>query len=143
MKILPEKPTVYFDIDDTLILWRKEMVPDKWKPYGILFGKNKDIKGWPHQKHIELLKQFKARDHNVIIWSSGGSNWAAHVIDVLGLTDYVDFITPKPHWFVDDLLGKDILLNYQRIYLNPFKNRKKIKIQEKEIFNAFFGTKMD
>lgn len=92
-----------FDIDDTLIVWGKDHnKPGKGKiafkdPYTpITFYLR------PHHVHIRLLKQFKGRGFEVIVWSKQGDRWANEVITKLGLKDYVDHIFSKPEKYVDD-----------------------------------------
>ena len=104
MRILDTDQVVCFDVDDTLILYDK---PDSYADSdAISIGK---LRVWPHRKHIETLRQFKARGQNVVVWSAGGKDWAAEVVYKLMLGDYVDLIMCKPKWYFDDLPAKEWL----------------------------------
>lgn len=98
---LKDRPTVFIDVDDTLIMWK---YPEHWDDT-IKISTYGDVsyEVAPHRGHIEVIKQFKARGHNVVIWSAGGSNWAKAVVDALKLNRYVNAIMPKPFWYYDDL----------------------------------------
>ena len=92
---------VTFDVDETLVMWSW---PQKYDGLSITFNNfGYAAQLLPHDKHIELLKQFKARGHYVIVWSQGGYQWAREVVKVLGIEKYVDLVMTKPKWIVDDL----------------------------------------
>lgn len=104
---LSDKPTVFFDVDSTLVFTQSETPVDPTE-FGVqnyivvnegLYKRVFTV----HDAHVECIKDFKARGHNVVVWSAGGADWAAVVIDSLGLQDYVDMITCKPDWYFDDL----------------------------------------
>lgn len=104
-----------FDVDDTLVLERPgvdlhENAITLTNPYSdsVLFR-------LPHVRHIELLKQQKARGRFVVVWSGGGVKWARHVVEKLGLLPYVDLILTKPIGYVDDQHSSEWLNN--KIYL--------------------------
>lgn len=93
---LEDKPTVYYDVDDTLVLWGTvdncvKIVDGEWTHYLA-----------PHEKHIEILKK-DSKNCNVIVWSQAGSDWAEAVITALNLEEYVNAVVPKPIRFYDDL----------------------------------------
>jgi len=77
----------------------------------------------PHREHIKLVKQFKARGFNVVVWSQGGSAWSERVVKALDLQDYVDVVTGKPNWFIDDLPSNCFLPEVNRIWREnkPYK----------------------
>jgi FMN phosphatase YigB (HAD superfamily) len=131
MIVLPEKPTVFCDVDETLVIWNESHVPkDQLEYFHLLKGE----KFWIHMIHRKLLKEFKARGHNVVVWSAGGSDWAKLIVEKIHLTNVVDLVVSKPDWFIDDLSGKDILLNSQRIYFDMGHVPKKIKTNNKSPF---------
>lgn len=108
-----------FDVDDTLVIWDwKELDPE-----GIKLIKVEDPEGkcfqlvMPHDRHIELMKQFKARGHTVVVWSQGGWSWAESVVKALGVEHAVDIIMDKPNWYVDDLPSSAFMGS--PIYLDP------------------------
>jgi len=120
-----DKPIVYCDVDDTLVLWTQEHVPDD--EIGTNLVLIQDASGpvgvWPHKKHIEMLRHFNARGHTVAVWSQGGSDWAEAVVKALHLEDIVDIILPKPYWFIDDIPSNVFMTESQRIWIDPKTQR--------------------
>lgn len=105
---LPDKNTVFFDVDGTLVLWETDCTPELLEAEGIHFDRQVQkniIKEMmvPHRVHIELLKEFKQKGKVVVVWSQGGSDWAETVVKTLGLEEFVDLVVSKPHWWVDDV----------------------------------------
>jgi FMN phosphatase YigB (HAD superfamily) len=89
MYVVRSSRIVFFDIDDTLVIW-------DWKPInpdgvGLVSINNPDGACselvMPHNRHIQLLRQFKARGHTVVVWSQGGHAWAESVCKTLGIDD--------------------------------------------------------
>lgn len=119
MKTIRATRLVTFDVDDTLVLWDwRKHSPDG---IGLIDIKSPNagttISVLPHYRHIELLKQFKARGHTVIVWSQGGHEWVEKVVMALGLEAYVDYAMDKPNWYVDDLDSS--MWMKQPVYLDP------------------------
>lgn len=101
MRVTENDNVVCFDVDDTLVMWSW---PEEFNSQVVTFNNfGFPANLVPHQKHIELLKQFKARGHYVIVWSQGGWEWAQEVVRLLGLEGFVDEVKTKPKWIVDDL----------------------------------------
>lgn len=113
---LPDKPTVYVDCDDTLVMWnptQEQLEKDGIDfecpgSFTIIDGEMLETPAWmerlvPHKKHIEQIKKHKMRGHLVVVWSAGGASWAASVAKTLGLENYVDLTISKPNWVYDDL----------------------------------------
>ena len=116
MFVLPCKQTTYFDVDDTLIMWKASS--EQLDAYGVTIvqpistvfnedGEEVEIGGWtqrvlPHRKHIEQLKKHKLRGHTIIVWSQGGYDWAAAAVKALELENFVDLAISKPIWIYDD-----------------------------------------
>jgi predicted HAD superfamily phosphohydrolase YqeG len=107
--------TFHFDVDNTLIIWNLSLVNNETLGEPIEFGY--EIYGYPHLKHIELLKQAKAQGHFVVVWSAGGAKHAKNICDLLKITHMVDAIIPKPRWVCDDLEASDIIPEKDRFYL--------------------------
>lgn len=122
MIVVPTHNAVFFDIDDTLVLWNPS--EEKAKKYGIeiecpggLFpvdGELKPSPSWkavivPHKKHIDQLIKHKMRGHPVVVWSAGGWDWAEAAVKALGIEQYVDLVISKPRWAYDDLPADRIL----------------------------------
>lgn len=105
MIILSDKPTVYFDVDSTLVFSYHELEKQVDRKQ-LSKMKVVSIDGRPfipHEEHVETIRDFKARGHNVVVWSAGGAAWAATVVFKLGLDEVVDLCINKPDWYFDDL----------------------------------------
>ena len=99
MPLVFYKPTVFFDVDDTLVMW-DESLP----------GDNVAIEIDGHLNHmvinkgnVEELKRHGARGIDVIVWYKGGYDWAQSVVRALKLEKYVAAIMTKPFCYYDDL----------------------------------------
>ena len=126
MIVIPGNTIVYFDVDDTLVMW--DPPKDKLEAEGIdvicpaglicVDGNLEQAPGFkakllPHKKHIEKLKKHKMRGHTVVVWSAGGYDWAEAAIKVLQLEKYVDVVISKPKWAYDDMPPERILPTIQ------------------------------
>lgn len=124
MQIIKSTRLVMFDVDDTLVIWDWRSVDSEGKGLVTI----KDPNGGcaeavlPHYRHIELMRQFKARGHTVVVWSQGGHEWAAEVCKVLGIENIVDLVMDKPNWYVDDLHANAWMK--APIYLDPLDPKK-------------------
>lgn len=127
MKTIRATRSVFFDVDDTLVLW-------DWRQYspegiGLIDIKSPNagttISVLPHYRHIELMKQFKVRGHTVVVWSQGGHEWAEAVVLALGLEDVVDLVMDKPNWYVDDLHANAWMK--APIFLDPTDEKKDVR----------------
>jgi FMN phosphatase YigB (HAD superfamily) len=109
--VIDTESTIFFDVDDTLVMWGKEENRIEVKePY---YGEPTFVT--PHKGHIKILKDRKARGSFIVVWSAGGYRWAAAVIKALKLEEYVDLVMTKPHAYVDDKQPNEIM--GERIYL--------------------------
>lgn len=99
--ILETDNLVFFDVDETLILWVDPKTPgaqfvnDPYMPGELVFFV-------PHISHINLLKRTYHQDSAIVVWSYGGVRWATTIVEKLGLTDFVSLILRKPQIYVDD-----------------------------------------
>lgn len=116
MKQIKNENVLVVDVDDTLILHRpkhqaaklyevKDPVTDQ---YILLEG---------HVPHIRLIREEAIRGKFIIVWSKGGHEWAARVVEALYLTDYVDLCMTKPVAYIDDKPVAEWLQD--RIYIPP------------------------
>lgn len=133
MKVINSTRIVYCDTDETLILW-------EWKDYTEDISKlvaitdpdsGVSVYGLPHQRHIALLEQFKARGHTVVVWSQGGAEWAERAVKVLCIEHLVDIVISKPSWYIDDLHAHAFMEN--PIYLdpmNPLKDKRGWEVED-------------
>lgn len=124
----PDKNTVFFDVDDTLVLWNP---PSSEEEKCITITTEAGYKVWclPHFKHIEAIKEHKARGHFVVVWSQGGADWAEKVVDALELRNLVDVVICKPSWFYDDLPANVFMPESIRYWRDPNKTTKVIQPQ--------------
>lgn len=107
-------PTVFFDIDDTLVMWDEN-----------LKGDTVCIEVDGHLNHmvinkgnLEELKRHGSRGIDVIVWSKGGVEWAKAVVSALKIRSYVSAVMTKPFCYYDDLK-------------NPLGSHRHFKIGEK------------
>lgn len=127
MIVIPSVNSVFWDVDDTLVLWNptKEQLEkdgiDFECPAGLFLNEENNVtpgKPWtarlvPHKTHIEQLKKHKMRGHMIVVWSAGGYDWAEAVVKRLGLEQYVDVVISKPTWAYDDMPAERILPKVQ------------------------------
>lgn len=102
---LPEKPTSFFDVDNTLIFAWSDIGDDLKSKLPMI-----EINGlmfYVHETHCQKLRELKARGHTVVVWSAGGADWAETVVNLLGLAESVDAVMAKPSWYFDDLPVED------------------------------------
>lgn len=125
MRIMKCNQPVYFDVDDTLLLWHIAPAGDpRAIEIKVPIGRQKraaEDAGWlpeeieptsrgewsefliPHKVHVQAVKNHHLRGQTVIVWSAGGWEWALAAVRALGLEDYVDLVLEKPRWAYDDL----------------------------------------
>ena len=117
MNVIDNEKTMFWDIDDTLVL-RSNLDPNNllnvYCPYDY-----STIVVTPHLEHIKCLKDHKARNYHITVWSHGGAKWAEAVIIALGLENYVDEIRTKPLKAFDDrpvaeIFGETIYIPYTK-----------------------------
>jgi hypothetical protein len=113
-----DKPTVYFDVDSTLVFTAFE-APESMIGARTIYINDR---AWiVHELHVAYIRDFHARGHNVIVWSQGGSEWAKRVVEALNLDMYVHACLAKPTWYFDDKLAEEWLMPHQRSYVSPIK----------------------
>lgn len=117
MFIAPSEHSIFFDIDDTIIMWSDTFRLPFDGAVKIVCPHDGQVSYHrPHKRHIEFLKKQKAKGMTVVVWSAGGVGWAAEVVRTLGLEEYVDIVVSKPDKYVDDLVNPAQILG-TRLYL--------------------------
>lgn len=113
--------TICFDIDDTILLWNIEKYPqlpsvfiNTGTPGSYVSMRELKI----NNKMIDRLKEHKRIGDYIIVWTSGGKEWADEVVHTLNLKDFVDVTMGKPDKYYDDL-PHDEFMPYQRDYVEP------------------------
>lgn len=116
MVVIDGRCSVFFDCDDTLVLWNVDLpdVPKVAVPTVVSkmhlneMEEVHEVPSYieyltPHVKHIEKLKELKGKGCTVVVWSQGGSDWAHAVVKALQLEEFVDLVIEKPIIYYDDL----------------------------------------
>lgn len=116
MKTIENEQCIYFDVDDTLVMWGKITEGQKAIHVTCPYDKSQETLR-PHPGHIKVLKDRKARGAHITVWSHAGYRWAEAVVRALGLTEYVDVCATKPCMYVDDKQAHEIL--GERLYIDP------------------------
>lgn len=98
---MDSKPAVFFDVDDTLVMWT--LSQDNEIPTIEIKHEGFVEEAIPNIHNIAHLKKMKRRGHNVVVWSAGGASWARAVVESLELQKYVDAVLSKPDYYVDDI----------------------------------------
>lgn len=123
MKVIENEKCIFYDCDDTLIMWGSQYVKeddngklntiDIASPFYTpsMYATVAPIYQLvPHKKHIQHLKDSKLKNKNtIVVWSAGGWQWAQAVVKALGIEEYVDAVMEKPTMYVDDLPCKDFM----------------------------------
>lgn len=101
MIVIPSDDAVWFDVDNTLIMYKESSFTGSFisitNPYDA-----DEHKVYPNLTHIKLLKCCKGKGKTVIVWSAAGHRWAECVVQNLDLENYVDVCMAKPAIYVDD-----------------------------------------
>jgi hypothetical protein len=113
-----KSPMVFFDVDDTLLIFQ----PTHPEAVDMKIGSYAE-RVVIHHGHIEALKRHKFRGHGICLWSAGGEDWAEAVGVALGIDEYVDLYLSKPDWFFDDLRSDQFMPEANRIYIETYKGK--------------------
>lgn len=107
---IPNK-TLFVDVDSTLIRYMDDE-----------FDKSKVI---PNNQLISKLQQYKDKGYFLMVWTSnsGGIEHAKWAIELCGISDLIDAVSPKPATIIDD----DHLEYYTIIDPWTFESRFRIK----------------
>lgn len=116
----PTEKSIFFDCDDTLVMWGQTQSPNSIKVELNCKDKDDSLSEFlvPHKKHIDLLKLRKEKGDKIFVWSAAGWDWALSVVKALGIEEHVDYVLSKPFYVVDDLPTQFM---HRRIYYE-FKN---------------------
>lgn len=115
--LLDSTNTIFFDVDDTLIMWGKKHQKDRTDVINIPdpYIRGHVMNFTPHRTHINILKRNFFQGRQVVVWSAAGATWAKTVVEKLELEEYVTLILEKPSKYVDDK-AMDVWYP-QRVYL--------------------------
>ena len=97
-------PTVYFDVDDTLLMWD---LPEGIYPNDdrliTVKCRNYTERCLPNKYNINLLISLAKRGHSIVVWSGGGADWAEAAVKALELEEFVEVVSGKPQYYIDDI----------------------------------------
>jgi hypothetical protein len=99
---LKKNNVAYFDVDDTLILYKYPAEREGEALDICIEGSLMSAHVVPHKIHINQLILHKTWGNGVVVWSRSGYDWAKAVIEALHLTEYVDLVVAKPFYYYDD-----------------------------------------
>ena len=121
MQVIKSTKSIFFDVDETLLLFSWEGT-DKYAGGETLISITDPTSGvsvlaLPHYRHIDLMRELKARGHTIVVWSAGGYEWAERAVIALGIENMVDVVMSKPDWHVDDKPASSYMKT--PIYLHP------------------------
>lgn len=102
---------IFFDVDNTLIMWNVDENDPRvvWIPS--LAPNGEAVPVVPHEHHLLMIKRHKQLGNTVVVWSKSGSLWAKQIVEYFGLTSYVDLVCSKPSCFYDDLKPEEFLVD--------------------------------
>lgn len=121
MEILSSDLVVGVDVDDTLVSWQPLDESEAELTYALHLAPHNECKivhvqfngkirsYWSYPSNIESLKTHKHKGHKIIVWSGSGWEWAAAVVAALQLEKYVDLVTSKPKWLLDDMRPEEFM----------------------------------
>lgn len=122
MQVIKGEKFVYFDVDDTLVMWGylgdKETRLEFVEPWGGSVWLN------PNELAIKALKDHKKCGSTIIVWSQGGWDWAESVVKTLKLEEFVDAVMTKPHVWYDDVPAERIFTDRIDIGAEYHKRKK-------------------
>ena len=119
MRINSNEMRVFFDVDGTLVEIQPDMRIDEAVDKKFLFNYYGETVICFHiDSHIALLKSYKKRGYEVVVWSANGVQWAYEVVTKLGLEKFVDEVATKPLKYVDDKSADSWM---QRVFIGDDK----------------------
>jgi hypothetical protein len=112
---VPNGPTAYFDVDDTLISWNMEDGHSS-SDYVVIECRGRSDEYLVNRHNLMHLMKLSTRGHGIIVWSAGGSDWAEAVVKALNIEEYVDVVAPKPTYYIDDVKDPARILGKYAFY---------------------------
>ena len=107
MNITASEQVIMLDIDNTLVMSGEEEDHGAMAIRHPNTGQTLYVR--PHLPHIRVVKERYARGAKIFAWSHGGYAWAAAVISLLGLDEYIHHVMSKPVMYIDDSNPESIL----------------------------------
>ena len=116
MNVIASEQVIFWDVDETLILWGKVRKGQQAVAVTCPYTGNQHYLR-VHAAHVKILRDRYERGATNIVWSAAGYRWATAVVHALGLAKYVHTVVSKPVMYVDDKPAKEIL--GVRMYIEP------------------------
>ena len=118
MFVLKANQTIYFDVDNTLIIWNTNTLDD---PSGVVYVKS--MTGHmtavrPNRHTIQHLIDHKKAGSTIVCWSAAGWEHSYETVRALELENYVDVVAAKPTFFYDDLKAEEFMPEIYRLDLD-------------------------
>ena len=78
MTVFNYENTVYFDIDNTLLMWDENHTQPFDGAVSVVCPHDNRISYHrPHKRHIRFLRKQVAKGMGVVLWSAAGCGWAS------------------------------------------------------------------
>jgi predicted phosphatase len=126
MRVIKRRP-VFFDVDNTIILWDMSKYPDLNTVDVVHINGTATVA--VHQKNLNMLVRLWKCGRFIVVHSGNGHAWAASVIRALGIEDCVDLVLDKPgDLYVDDMPAGHWL--GERVWRDPVTGSSEMKEDE-------------
>lgn len=111
---MPPGPCAYFDVDDTLIIWKDSDGKQRNLPQIEVDCRGIIETYYVNPYNLDYLKKLATRGHAIVLWSAGGADWAEAVAIGLEIEELVFAACAKPTYYIDDIQDpKKILGRYE------------------------------
>jgi hydroxymethylpyrimidine pyrophosphatase-like HAD family hydrolase len=111
---MPPGPCAFFDIDDTLIIWKDDEGKIRNLPKVEVECRGIMEEYYINPYNLDYLKKLATRGHAIVVWSAGGADWAEAVCIALDIEHMVFAAMAKPTYYIDDIQDpKKILGRYE------------------------------
>lgn len=127
MYVLPDKPTVYFDVDDTLISYDTDRIEANFEDCLRFEDASGPFYVAANWLIVDKLMSHAKAGQAVIVWSQQGADWCREVCEALEIEAFVTACIGKPSWFYDDLPVSTFMNNgnWYSVRLGPSPTGKK------------------
>ena len=111
MLVLNDRPTIFVDVDETLVSFDTTV-----EGHSLLLPNGSTV--YVNQNVLDKIEEFHNREHQIVVWSAGGANWAKTIVETLGIEYMVLAVMSKPAWFFDDQPALNFMPEANRIHMN-------------------------
>jgi phosphoserine phosphatase len=119
---MPDGPSAYVDIDDTIIKWAEPTASDWHNSVEI------EVRGIKesflvNEHNLNYVKKLAVRGHIIVFWSAAGAIWCEAVVKALGLEKIVSAVMSKPTYYIDDIADSNKFMG-KHVFFDENGNRK-------------------